>query len=127
MLLALMLLAAPPPCEALWPTVWKSYAEKELSKGTPPLFEKFPDAKQRLEKAWLTECRAFDKATLDCAKGVTREAEFSEIRRNLTAQKLPPEQIEALIKELRAEWTPLQCKEVDRSLDRAGAAAAKAQ
>jgi hypothetical protein len=125
MLLAFILAAAPMPCEQLWPTVFKAYADQELSKSPPPLFEKFPDAKVRLEKAWLTECRAFDKPTLDCAKGVTLETELTELRRKLKADTLPPAQIEELIKATRAEWTPLQCKEIERSLDRAGAAAAK--
>lgn len=120
-----LILAAAPPCESLWPAVWKAYSEQELSQGTPPLFQKFPDAKARLERAWLAECRKFDQATIDCAKGVTLETQLREFRRQLEQQKLPKEQIDEAVDKLRAGWSPLQCKEVDRSLDRAGAAAAE--
>ena len=124
MLLALILAAAP-QCETLWPSVWKSYSEQELSQGTPPLFQKFPDAKSRLEKAWLVECRAFTKETLDCAKGVVLEGQLKELRRQLEQQKIPKPDIDEMIEKVRAEWTPLQCADLERSLDRAGAAAAK--
>ena len=99
--------------------MWKAYAAQELTKGKPPLFERYPDAKTRLEKGWLAQCRAFDKATLDCANGVTLEAELAELRRKLKTVKLPPEQLDEVVRAMRAEWSVLRCKEVDRSLDRA--------
>jgi hypothetical protein len=125
MLLALILAAAPPPCDALWPVVWKAYAAQELAKGTPPLFERLPDAKERLGKAWRAECRKFDQATLECAKGLTLEAQLKELRRKLEEEKLPAKEIDHLIAKMRAEWTVLECLEVDRALDRAGEALAK--
>jgi hypothetical protein len=124
--LTLLILAAAPPCEGLWPAVWKAYSAQELSKGTPPLFQKFPDAKARLEKAWLVECRAFEQATLDCARGVTLEAELGELRRKLQQQKVPKQVIDELVDKVRADWSPLACRDVERSLDAAGAAAARA-
>ena len=69
LLLGFVLAASPPPCDALWPAVWKAYEAQELSKGTPPLFERVPDAKERLGRSWRVDCATFDQATLDCAKG----------------------------------------------------------
>ena len=124
MFLALILAAAPQPCDGLWPAVWKAYSEQELSQGAPPLFQKFPDAKERLQKAWLVECRAFSKGTLNCANGAALEQQLRELRRQLEQQKVPRKDIDQAIEKLRSEWTPLQCAEIERSLDRAGAAAA---
>jgi hypothetical protein len=89
------------------------------------LFERVPDAKERLGRAWIVECRSFDKAALDCASGVTLEAELAELRRSLEKEKLSPAEIDKLIAKAHSEWSVLECREVDRALDRAGAAVAR--
>jgi hypothetical protein len=109
MLLAL-LTATPTPCEALWPTVWKALPAKEL-----------PDAKERLGRAWIAECRAFTPAALDCAMGVTHEIELLELRRALEKRNIPKQTIDEGIAKARADWSPLHCPEVARALDRARA------
>ncbi|MDP3151825.1 MAG: hypothetical protein Q8N23_04110 [Archangium sp.] len=125
LLLGLVLAASPPPCDSLWPVVWKAYEAQELSKGTPPLFERLPDAKERLGRAWRVECGAFDQPALDCATGVTLEAELAVLRKSLEKEKMPAKEIDRLIARARAEWSVLECREVDRALDRAGAAVAR--
>lgn len=124
LLVGLVIAAAPPPCDALWPVVWKAYEAQELSKGTPPLFEQVPDAKERLGRAWWVECNAFDREALDCAKGVTLEAELVALRKSLE-KKLPAKELDQLIAKTRADWSVLECREVDRALDRAGAAVSR--
>ncbi len=125
LLAGLMLAAAPSPCNALWPTVWKAYSAQELKKGLPPLFVKLPDAKDRLGRAWVAECRAFDKEVIECAHGVELEAQLAGLRRQLEADKVPPAEIERLLQKVRDSWSVLECREVDRALDRAGAAVAR--
>ena len=127
LLFALIVSATPPAtCDELWPKVWKAYEEKEL-KGhrPPPLFEKVPDAKERLGRAWVIQCGAFDQPTLDCARGVQLELEIAEMRRALSEQKVPPKQIAEVISKAREEWSVLECHQVNKALDRAGAAVAR--
>lgn len=81
--------------------------------------------KQVRADTWILECRAFDKAALDCATGVTLEAELTALRRSLENEKLPPAEIDKAIAKLRSEWSVLECREVDRALDRGGAAVAR--
>ena len=123
--LIVALLLSVTPCDALWPNVWKAYEKKELSHGLPPLFQRVPNAKELLGRAWIVECAAFNKESLDCAKGVTREAELARLRRMLEAERVPPAEIDKVLQKARSEWSPLECREVDRALDRAGAAVAR--
>lgn len=125
LLVGLVLVASPPSCDAVWPVVWKAYEAQELSKGKPPLLEQVPDARERLGRAWRLECETFGQAALDCAKGVTLEAELAVLRKSLENRKMPAKEIDQLLTKMRADWSVLECREVDRSLDRAGAAVAR--
>ena len=123
---ALVLAAAPATCDELWPKVWKAYEGKEL-KGhrPPPLFEKVPDAKERLGRAWVVQCASFDQDALDCARGVHLELAIAELRRALEAQKVPPKQIAEAIGRAREDWSVLDCQAANKAIDRAGAAVAR--
>ncbi len=123
LLLALVLAAQPASCEQLWPAVWKALDTQDL-KGRPA-FPRLPDGKERLGRAWVAECARFDKATLECARGVQLEAQLVAIRKMLEEEMIPPGEIEKLIVRARAEWKILGCKEVDRAIDRAARAVAK--
>lgn len=119
LLLSLLVSAAPVSCEQLWPTVWKAYAARELKGELPPFFRQFPNAIELIGQKWVLECRAFDSKTLSCARGEFLEAEIVQLRKQLEKEKLPVEQREALLNRYRANWIILDCKEVDRAIDRA--------
>lgn len=123
MLLALLLAAAPASCDVLWDRSWKALNLREKDPGAP--LAKVKDLEKKLRAAWLPECRKFTPETLSCARGEDLEKEVELARKMLEAEKVPPEQIEKLLPKLRADWSILDCKELDRSLDRAAAKVAK--
>jgi hypothetical protein len=125
-LLLALVLTAPPSCDALWESVWKAYAERELKGGAqPPLFEKLPDARVRLARAWKAECSRFSAEALDCARGVALEKELAALRAQLEREKVPPKEVEQGLAKLRAQWRITECRAVDRALDDAAAAVAR--
>lgn len=119
--LLIVLSAAPKPlsCEQLWPQVWTALEKQEFSEGKPPLFEKVPNAKERLGIAWVGECKRFNSAELSCARGEVLEKEIAVLKKKLQADKVPADEIEQGLKHVRMHWTILECKEVDRAVDRA--------
>lgn len=123
MLLAL-LTATPTPCEALWPAVWTAHEAQELKGQSPPLFENASEAKDRLGRAWIKECRAFTQSALDCARGLELEAQLADFRRYLKKEVMPPGEIDDLIGKVRRDWSILSCPAVERALQRAGDAVA---
>jgi len=122
--LLLALLTATPDCEAHWAKVWLAYEATEL-KGRPPFFEKFPDGKARLARAWVDQCRAFSKQTHDCLSGVTVEKELAELDAQLIKEGVPAAERAKGLARLRAEWSVLECREANRALDRAAEAVAR--
>lgn len=120
----LALTATPESCESLWDRVWSAYAAKELP-GRPPLFEKFPDARARLGVAWRAECRTFSAATFACARGEVREAELVALDRQLAKEGVSAAERQRALEAMRGRWSVLECREVERALDRAGAAVAR--
>lgn len=126
LVVVLVLSVAPRPCTSLWDDVWKAFAARELKGEPPPLFKKLPDAKARLGRAWVGQCQAFDAATLECVRGVTLERELAALRPELEADgKTPKKEIDEVMAKLRAEWSPLECKGVEASIDRAAAQVAR--
>lgn len=125
LLLWLLVSATPVPCEQLWPTVWKAYAARELKGELPPFFKQFPNAVERIGAKWVIECKAFDVETLSCARGEQLEAEIVVLRKQLEKEKTPPAEREALLNRYRQEWSVLDCKQVDRAIDRAAESAAR--
>lgn len=123
LLLALVLTAQPASCEQLWPAVWKALDKQDL-KGKGP-FPTLPDGKERLGRAWVAECARFDQETLECARGEQLEAQVALLRKMAEKEKFPPAEIERMAAQLRAEWKIIDCKEVDRAIDRAARAVAK--
>lgn len=123
LLLALLLSAPPASCDQLWPAVWKALDAQDL-KGKLP-FPTLPDGKERLGRAWVSECARFDQDTLDCARGVQLEAQVALLRKLAEQEKFPPAEIEKMVARLRAEWKITDCKQVDRAVDRAARAVAK--
>lgn len=117
--LSLLISAAPLSCEQLWPSVWKAYAARELTGEPPPFFRQFPNAIERIGQKWVLECRAFDRQTLSCARGDLLEAELVQLRAQLEKEKVPVEERERLLARYRADWVILDCKDVDRAIDRA--------
>jgi hypothetical protein len=119
MVLALLLAAsAHTSCDALWDRAWKDFIVKNPPAGLP-LFKKVKGAEKKLRAAWLTECGRFSKATLACARGEDLEQEIALARKQLEAEKVPAEEIEKLLAKLRAQWSILDCRDVDRAFDRA--------
>ncbi|MBE2248416.1 MAG: hypothetical protein IAE78_02630 [Myxococcus sp.] len=119
LLLSLVLSGTPASCDALWPSVWKAYAARELKGAPPPFFRQFPDAVARIGRQWVVECQAFDAPTLACARGEWLEAEIAELREQLKKDKTPPAEREGLLDRYRAQWSVLDCKQVNRAIDRA--------
>lgn len=118
--LLIVLSAAPKPtCEQLWPRVWSALEKQEFQDGRPPMFERIPDAKERLGLAWVGECKRFSPEELACARGEQLEKELAALKKKLQADKVPTEDIERGLKHARMHWTILECKEVDRAVDRA--------
>ncbi len=125
-LMVLMLAVDERPCTSLWSNVWKAFSARELKGEPPSLFKKLPDAKERLGVAWVGQCKAFDAATLDCVRGHKLEKELAALRVELEADgKSPKKEIDEVMAKLRAEWSPLECKGVEESLDRAAALVAR--
>ena len=119
LLLSLLVTATPLSCEQLWPNVWKAYAARELKGELPPFFKQFPNAVERIGRQWVIECKAFEASTLSCARGELLEAEIVQLRKQLEKEKTPPAEREALLTKYRAQWIVLDCKPVDRVIDRA--------
>lgn len=119
LLLSLMLSAAPLSCDQLWPGVWKAWQAREVKGELPPFFRQFPNAVERIGQKWVAECQAFDANTLACARGEQLEAEIVQLRKQLAKEKLEPAEREALLAKYRREWSVLDCKQVNRAIDRA--------
>jgi hypothetical protein len=122
MLLALLMVmsAGPKPtCEKLWPRVWSALEKHEFKGGKPDFFDRIPDAKQKLGAAWVNECKRFDAPTLSCARGEQLEEQLVMLRQQLEAEGVPPADIEAGLQKMRDEWSILDCREVNRAVDRA--------
>jgi hypothetical protein len=119
LLLALLVTASPRSCEELWPDVWKAYAARELKGAPPPFFRQFPNAIERIGQQWVAECKTFDAEALACARAERLEAEVGLLRKQLEREKTPAPEREALLQRYRAQWSVLDCKTVDRALDRA--------
>ncbi|MBL8921111.1 MAG: hypothetical protein JNJ54_19770 [Myxococcaceae bacterium] len=119
LLLSLIVTAAPLSCEQLWPAVWKAYAARELKGELPPFFRQFPNAIERIGQKWVIECKAFEAGALSCARAELLEAELVQLRKQLEREKTPPAEREALLERYRAQWSVLDCKAVDREIDRA--------
>lgn len=119
LVLSLVLSAAPLSCEQLWPEVWKAWSARELKGELPPFFRKYPDAIERIGQRWVVECKAFDASTLACARGELLEAELVLLRKRLEEEKVDPARREALLSKYRAGWSVLDCKQVNRAIDRA--------
>lgn len=118
-MLSVMLAAAPLSCEHLWPNVWKAYVAREVKGELPPFFRQFPNAVERIGQQWVTECQGFDASALACARGEQLEAEIVTLRKQLEQEKLPVDEREALLARYRKEWSVLDCKQVNRAIDRA--------
>lgn len=119
LLLSLLVTATPLSCEQLWPNVWKAYAARELKGELPPFFKQFPNAVERIGQKWVIECKAFEADTLSCARGEFLEAEIAQLRKQLEKEKMPIDEREVLLGRYRAQWSVLDCKKVDRAIDRA--------
>ncbi len=119
LLIALSATPKPTSCEQLWPRVWAALEKQEFSEGKPPLFEKVPNAKERLGAAWVGECKRFTAEELACARGDSLEKELAALKKKLQADKIPAEEIEQGLKHVRMHWSILECREVDRAVDRA--------
>ena len=118
--LALVTAASPgATCEQLWPRVWSALEAHEFRDGKPPFFERVPNAKERLGAAWVSECRRFDEAALSCARGEVLARELAELKKQLLADGLPPAEIEAGLEKQKRAWSMLECREVQRAVDRA--------
>lgn len=116
----LALTAAPKAtCEQLWPRVWAALEKQEFSKGRPPLFDRVTNPKEKLGRAWVAECKRFDGPALACARGERLAQELAALREQLEAEGVPPEKIDAGLEKLRDEWSILECREVNRAVDRA--------
>lgn len=113
------LLAAPPTCESWWNDVWKAFAAREPKYGETPLFRRLPDAQQRLRGAWLLECKSFTPGLRACLAKETLAAEVKALEAELTRAKVPRQEIDRATAQLRAEWTPMECKGLDATIDRA--------
>jgi hypothetical protein len=124
-LVALVLSSNPVPltCEQLWPEVWARFVTVETA--ATPFFGRFPNGQALLGQMWISECEAFDAGTLACARRERLERELAELRAKLEREKVPPAERNALISRLRSEWSILDCKEVNRALDRAAERAAR--
>lgn len=119
LMLSLVLSAAPLSCDQLWPGVWKAWLAREGKGELPPFFRRFPNAIERIGQKWVTECKAFDPNTLACARGEQLESEIVQLRQQLEKEKMDPAEREALLSKYRAEWSVLDCKQVNRAIDRA--------
>lgn len=122
MLLSLLIVLSAnpkPTCEQLWPQVWAALEKQEFQDGKPPMFDRVPQAKERFANAWIGECKRFTPEELACARGETLEKELAALKKKLQAEKMPKEDIDTGLKHARMHWTILECKEVDRSIDRA--------
>lgn len=118
--LALVLAAPPKPsCEQLWPRVWSALEAHEFRDGQPPFFARVPNAKERLGAAWVSECRRFDEAALSCARGEVLARELEALKKQLLADGIPPAEVEAVLERQKREWSMLECREVQRAVDRA--------
>ena len=114
-------LAAPPQpsCEQLWARVWSALEAHEFRDGRPPFFARVPNAKERLGAAWVSECRRFDEAALSCARGEVLARELEALKKQLLADGIPPAEVEAVLERQKREWSMLECREVQRAVDRA--------
>lgn len=119
LILSLVLSAAPLSCEQLWPAVWKAWAAREVKGELPPFFRRFPNAVERIGQKWVVECKAFDATTLACARAELLEAEIVQLRKQLEKEKVDPVEREAMLTKYRNEWSVLDCKQVNRAIDRA--------
>ncbi len=116
--LTLILAAAPTPCEAVWPAVWNEYSARELAAGSVPAYVRIPNGKERLARAWIAECKTFDKDAMRCAQGVTLETQIRLLRIQLEGQYTPAD-LEQVLKKVREQRTVLECEEVAAALTHA--------
>ena len=116
--LALILAAAPKPCETAWLAVWKEYSARELATGTVPTYVRIPNGKDRIAKAWIAECRSFDKDAMRCATGVLLETQMRLLRIQLEGQ-FSPADLEQIVEKFREQRTVLECDEVAAALTHA--------
>lgn len=122
MLLALLMVMSAGPkatCEQLWPRVWSALEKQEFKNGKPAFFDRITDAKQKLGVAWVNECKRFDAPTLSCARGEQLAEELALLKKQLDAEDVPPADIDAGLEKMRAAWSILECREVNRAVDRA--------
>ncbi len=110
---------APASCEQLWPKVWAALRKQEFTEGRPPFFDLVADAEKRLGEAWVGECRRFTREALACARGQQLEKELAALKKKLRADKVPKEDIDRGVQHVREHWSILECKDVDRAIDRA--------
>ncbi len=122
MLLALLMVMSAGPkatCEQLWPRVWSALEKQEFKNGKPGFFDRIPEAQQKLGAAWVSECSRFDAPTLSCARGEQLGEELATLKKQLEADGVPPADVDAGLKKLRDAWSILECREVNRAVDRA--------
>ena len=117
-LLALILAAPPTACEAAWLKVWNEYSTQELATGKVPAYVRIPEGKERIARAWIAECRSFDKQAIQCAQGITQETRVRMLRGQLEGQ-MTAQELDQVVSKFREQWTLLECPEVAQALSHA--------
>ena len=119
LLLSFVLAATPASCGEVFPNAWNAWLERERIAEAKPRFEKVPDARERVEKAWLTTCAALDEKAIDCLRGLTLQQRIAEQYDRDKRMGLPKAESDHAIHKLKKRWTVLECSGVDAALTKA--------